>query len=70
MQHMSEKGTGGSPGCCRGIAGACEHTRRRGPGSMLLALHVPGGWCLAGQQTACLKVQRLNSNGINSTFAI
>lgn len=43
MQHMSEKGTGGSPGCCRGIAGACEHTRCRGPGSMLLALHVPGG---------------------------
>lgn len=22
MQHMSEKGTGGSPGCCRGIVRA------------------------------------------------
>lgn len=55
MQRMSEKGTGGSPGCCRGLAEACERARHGGSGSMLLAIRVPGGWCPAGQQTACLR---------------
>lgn len=36
MQHMSEKGTGGSPRCCRGLIKGCEWTRYREPGSIFL----------------------------------
>lgn len=37
------------------LAGACEHTVHGQPGSVLLAIRVPGGWCPARQQTACLR---------------
>lgn len=30
MQSMSEKGTDGSPGCCRGLARASRHPCARG----------------------------------------
>jgi len=50
MQPMSrkgaEKGSGGVTWmlqCCRGLAGAREPVGHRGPGSVPLAIRVPGG---------------------------
>lgn len=55
MQRIAEKGTDGSPGCCRGTCWGLRAAVHGEPGSALLTIRVPGGWCPARQQTACLR---------------
>lgn len=55
MQHMSEEETGGSLGCSRGTHQGLWVLQVQGTSEHVPAVSVPGGWCPAGQQIACLR---------------